>query len=109
MDYENGNFEKPIGVLVDETDISLRAHMTRIPAERLSQYESGWSDEQVMEWEENFRDDGELMLVCCERDVDVATRCLHVGRETLVVFHVTRALQFIEIVVALEFLKQFFG
>lgn len=25
-----------------------------------------------MEWDDNFRDDGDLMLICCERDVDVA-------------------------------------
>jgi hypothetical protein len=25
----------------------------------------------VVEWDGNFRDDGNLMLVCCERDVDV--------------------------------------
>jgi len=25
-----------------------------------------------MEWDGNFRSDGALMLVCCERDVDVA-------------------------------------
>jgi hypothetical protein len=24
-----------------------------------------------MEWDGNFRSDGALMLVCCERDVDV--------------------------------------
>ena len=24
-----------------------------------------------MEWDGNFRNDGGLMLVCCERDVDV--------------------------------------
>ena len=24
-----------------------------------------------MEWDGNFRSDGSLMLVCCERDIDV--------------------------------------
>ena len=26
----------------------------------------------MIEWDGNFRDDGNLMLLCCERDVDVA-------------------------------------
>ena len=71
LEYHDQNFERPVGVAVDETDISLRAYMTRIPAKRLAQYLPSWSDEQVMKWDDNFRDDGELMLVCCERDVDV--------------------------------------
>jgi hypothetical protein len=25
----------------------------------------------VVEWDGNFRDDGALMIACCERDVDV--------------------------------------
>lgn len=79
MEYENGNFEKPVGVPVDETDISLRAYMTRIPDEKLDRYDPSWSDEEVMAWDDNFRDDGELFLVCCERDVDVEEyrRVLH--------------------------------
>lgn len=62
----------PAGTPMDETDVSLRAYITRLPAERLAQYEPGWTDEQVMAWDGNFRNDGALMLVCCERDVDVA-------------------------------------
>ena len=65
-------FERPRGgELFDETDISLRAYVARIPEDKLAQYNSGLSDEQVIEWDGNFRDDGDLMLVCCERDVDV--------------------------------------
>ena len=30
-----------------------------------------WTDDQVIEWDGNFKSDGNLMLVCCERDVDV--------------------------------------
>jgi hypothetical protein len=40
--------------------------------EHLAKYDPSWTDEQVMEWDGNFRSDGELMLVCCERDVEVA-------------------------------------
>lgn len=56
---------------LDETDVSLRAYFTRIPDEHLQKYASAWSDDQVVEWDGNFRSDGALMLTCCERDVDI--------------------------------------
>jgi hypothetical protein len=65
-------FERPPGVRVDETDINLRAYITRIPNEKLAGYDPAWSDDELIEWDGNFREDGDLMLVCCERDVDVA-------------------------------------
>jgi hypothetical protein len=66
------DFERlPSGTPPDETDYSLRAYVSRIPEERLARYDAAWTDEQVMEWDDNFRSDGALMLVCCERDVDV--------------------------------------
>jgi hypothetical protein len=55
----------------DETDFSLRAYVARIPEEKLAEYDPDWTDEEVTEWDGNFRSDGALMLVCCERDVDV--------------------------------------
>ena len=55
----------------DETDIGLRAYLTRIPEEKLAEYDASWSDEELAEWDGNFKDDGCLMLVCCERDVEV--------------------------------------
>lgn len=55
----------------DETDVALRAYVSRIADEKLATYEAAWSDDQVIEWDGNFRSDGALMLVCCERDVDV--------------------------------------
>jgi hypothetical protein len=55
----------------DETDVNLRAYITRLPVEHLTKYDPQWTDEQVMEWDGNFRSDGALMLVCCERNVDV--------------------------------------
>lgn len=65
-------FERPTdGRRYDEADISLRAYVTRIPDEKLAEYDPAWSDERVIEWDGNFRDDGDLMLVCTERDVDV--------------------------------------
>src|SRR5437879_13888253 len=66
------DFERwPPGVPKDETDVSLRAYITRLSEEHLAKYDPNWTDEQVMEWDGNSRSDGELMLVCCERDVDV--------------------------------------
>jgi len=65
-------FERPTdGRRYDETTISLRAYVSRMPREKLAAYDPAWDDGQVMEWDGNFRDDGDLMLVCCERDVDV--------------------------------------
>lgn len=61
----------PPGAALDETDINLRAYIARLPAERLAAYDPAWTDEQVIAWDGNFRNDGALMLVCCERDVGV--------------------------------------
>lgn len=66
------NFEHwPPGAALDETDISLRAYLSRLTDDHLALYRSEWTDAQVVEWDGNFRSDGHLMLVCCERDVDV--------------------------------------
>ena len=62
----------PPGEARDETDIGLRAYITRILPERLAEYDRSWSDEEVVAWDGNFKSDGFLMLVCCERDVGVA-------------------------------------
>ena len=68
----DGEFERlPDDGPLDETDVSLRAYIARIPADRLARYDPAWSDQQVQQWDGNFRDDGGLMLICCERDVDV--------------------------------------
>jgi len=55
----------------DETDIGLRAYITRIEEEKLAGYDPSWTDEQIAEWDGNFKNDGGLMLVCCERDVEI--------------------------------------
>jgi hypothetical protein len=55
----------------DETDYALRSYIAGLPAEHLAKYDPAWTDEQVKEWDGNFRSDEALMLVCCERDVDV--------------------------------------
>lgn len=67
------NFEQePASEPMDETGVNLRAYFDRMPDEKLREYSPAWTDEQVLAWEENFRDDGSLMLFCCERDVEVA-------------------------------------
>ena len=61
----------PPDMAMDETDVSLRAYVSRLDEDHLTKYDPNWTDEQVMEWDGNFRSDGGLMLVCCERDVEV--------------------------------------
>jgi len=67
-DFENLASAGPM----DETDRSLRAYVSRLSDEKVRQYQPDWTDKHLMEWDGNFRSDGCLMLVCCERDVDVA-------------------------------------
>lgn len=67
VDYEHLPGDGPL----DETDVNLRAYLARLSNEHLAQYDPAWSDDQVREWDGNFRSDGELMLVCSERAVDV--------------------------------------
>ena len=56
---------------VDETSINLRAYLDRMDDEKIRQYSPTWSDEQVLEWDGNFTEDGHLLLPCSERDVEV--------------------------------------
>jgi hypothetical protein len=66
------NYEQlPAGMAIDETDINLRAHFARMSEEKLSEYNPGWTDEELIAWDEDFRDDGVLFLVCSERDVEI--------------------------------------
>ena len=66
------NIEYPHdGTTPDETDINFRAYLSRISDEKLLEFQEVWTDEQVMEWDGNFRSDGALMLVCCERDIEI--------------------------------------
>jgi hypothetical protein len=69
---EQEDFERlPGDPPLDETDVALRAYFARLPIDHLAGYDPLWPDEKVMAWDGNFRSDGALMLVCCERDVDV--------------------------------------
>ncbi|MBM3810553.1 MAG: hypothetical protein FJW20_02840 [Acidimicrobiia bacterium] len=55
----------------DETTVNLRAYLDRMPDEKVQQYRPDWTDEQVVNWCGDFRDDGVLFLICTERDVEV--------------------------------------
>lgn len=61
----------PAGMAMDETDVNLRSYFSRMSDERLQEYNQRWSDEEVIAWDGNFRDDGNLFLICSERDVDI--------------------------------------
>jgi hypothetical protein len=55
----------------DETSVNLRAYFDRMPDEKMREYDPQWSDERVVDWDGNFKSDGNLMIACSERDVDV--------------------------------------
>ena len=55
----------------DETEENLSAYLETLSSEHLEMYDPDWNDEDVINWDGNFRSDGALMLVCCERDVEV--------------------------------------
>ena len=55
---------------VDETAVNLRAYFDRMPDDKMRQYSASWNDDEVIAWDGNFKDDGNLMLPCSERDVD---------------------------------------
>ena len=55
----------------DETSYNLRAYFDRVPDSKMREYRPEWTDEQLVEWAGDFKDDGTLMIACCERDVDV--------------------------------------
>ena len=73
MEQPIWNFEQePWEESPDETAVNLRAYFDRVPDEKMLAYSRSWTDEQVIEWDGNFRDDGCLLLPCSERDVDVS-------------------------------------
>jgi hypothetical protein len=72
MKQPKWNFEQePSDEPMDETSINLRAYFDRMPDEKMREYSRDWTDEEVILWDDNFRDDGNLMLLCCERDVAI--------------------------------------
>jgi hypothetical protein len=72
MEQPIWNFEQePWEKSPDETDVNLRAYLDRMPDEKMRQYSPDWTDEEVLEWDGDFRNDGALMIACCERDIDI--------------------------------------
>jgi hypothetical protein len=67
------NFEQePASESMDETSYNLRAYFDRMDDVKLAEFCAAWPDEQVMEWDGNFKADGYLLLPCSDREVDVA-------------------------------------
>ena len=72
MEQPTWNFEQePRAEPGDETSVNLRAYFDRMPNEKMLEYSPDWPDQKVVEWDGNFRDDGCLMIMCCERDVNI--------------------------------------
>jgi len=72
MEQPIWNFEQePSDRPMDETSVNLRAYFDRMPDEKMRQYTPSMTDEQVMEWDGNFKNDGDFMTFCSERDVDM--------------------------------------
>jgi len=61
----------PAGMPMDETDMSLRYYLTEMSDDKIASYDPNMTDKELLEWDGNFRDDGNLMLVCVERDVNI--------------------------------------
>lgn len=55
----------------DETDVNLRAYFDAMDETKLRNVDLEWSDERLRRWDGNFRNDGALMMVCCDRDVSI--------------------------------------
>lgn len=74
MSEPNWNFEgeQAFGPMT-ETGVNLCAYFDAMPDEKLLTYKPEFSDDELMEWDGNFTDEGELFLPCCEsEDVDPA-------------------------------------
>ncbi len=72
MEQPIWNFEQePKTEALDETGVNLRAYFDRVDDTKLQTYRADWTAEQVIEWDGNFKDDGTLFILCCERDVEV--------------------------------------
>ena len=67
------NFEKePPFEEMSETGINLCAYFDAMPDAKLKSFDPAFTDEQLMEWDDNFTTDGTLFLPCSESDeVDV--------------------------------------
>ena len=51
-----------------EAGINLCAYFDAMPDARLKTYDPGMSDADLMEWDGNFKSDGEMLLPCTESE-----------------------------------------
>lgn len=72
MALDRHDFESyPPGAIMDETDINVRAYFALMDEAKLAEYDPAWTDEQLEAWDGNFKNDGGLMLICSEREIDI--------------------------------------
>ena len=70
MGFNRHDFESyPPGKQMDETDINLRAYFALMDESKIAEFDPSWSDEEIIAWDPNFKNDGTLMLICTEREV----------------------------------------
>ena len=65
------DFELSTAQELDETDCALRAYIASMDDDKVKTYRRAWDDATLITWCGDFRSDGCLMLVCCEREIDV--------------------------------------
>ncbi|MDE0107954.1 MAG: hypothetical protein OXJ37_19015 [Bryobacterales bacterium] len=63
--------DAPYAAPPDETDVNLRAYFDAMSESKLDRLDPDWDDAALQEWDGNFRSDGSLMMVCCDRDVGI--------------------------------------
>ena len=63
--------DAPYPNAADETDVNLRVYFDSLSADKLRAVDLTWTDEELRAWDGNFRSDGVLMMVCCNRDVEI--------------------------------------
>jgi hypothetical protein len=51
-----------------EAGINLCAYFDAMPDAKLKTWNPGFTDEQLMAWDGNFKSDGDLLLPCCESE-----------------------------------------
>ena len=61
----NADHEPSVEVRMDETDVNLCAYLEGLSAEHLAKYRPEWTDEEVVEWDGNFRSDARLLRARC--------------------------------------------
>ncbi len=55
----------------DETAIRLGEYFDLMPDEKMQQYSPDWTNQQLMAWDSNFREDGKLTVPRGERNVGI--------------------------------------